>query len=238
VPDDIGAGNPCERAARFKQYCESTNWKDMRCENFIRMVKGCVGDIREIYVSPEGGSVMDVGCSRGGDPAALKEAECKRKGMFAISGGGSPTGICANRNIQPPLGGPDQNVINPSRGDFSMMNLSGKNVSLATDNDLASILKAKKPTLVIFADPDCGYCNEMGNTMKSKNLSSSLSTYDIKIVDVNMNPKLANQFGVTVIPSFFVAKDGKKTDLQAGSMSEKNMQNYLNDNKNGPSSKK
>jgi len=43
---------------------------------------------------------------------------------------------------------------------------------------------------------------------------------------------------LTVIPSFFVAKDGKKTDLQAGSMSEKNMQNYLNDNKNGPSSKK
>lgn len=234
VPDDIGAGDACERAARFKAYCDRTNWKDMRCENFIRMVNGCVGDIREIYVSPEGGNVMSVGCPSAGDPASLKDMECRRRGMFGISGGDGPNGICANKNIQPPLGGPDQNVINPSRGDFSLMNLPGKNVSLATDSDAANLLKSKKPTLIVFADPECGYCNDLGNTLKSKNVNATLANYDVKIVDVNMNPKLANQYGVTVIPSYFVAKDGKKNDLQAGSLGEKEMLNYLNENKNGP----
>jgi thioredoxin-like negative regulator of GroEL len=58
------------------------------------------------------------------------------------------------------------------------------------------------------------------------------------IVDVNMNPMLAQEYGVEIIPSYFVSKDGKKSNMQAGAMDEKSMTNYLNENKKGTSLKK
>jgi antitoxin component YwqK of YwqJK toxin-antitoxin module len=234
--DDIGNGDVCQRMENFKNYCNHTQWKDLRCEEFIRFNKKCAGDIRQIYVNPEGGSLMNTGCKLGGDPAALREAECKRKGMIARPGGNEPGGICANKKVEPVMGGPDQRVINPTRGDFSIPSVSGVNIELADDGDEASLLSSTKPTLVIFADPDCGFCNEMTKTLTSKSVSTSLSAYDVKFVDVNMSPKLAQKFGVEIVPSYFVAKSGKKSTLQAGAMDEKSMTNYLNDNKSGPTS--
>ncbi len=235
TPEGIGAGDPCERAERFKAYCDATQWRDLRCEDFIRMIKGCAGDVREIYVNPEGGGVTDVGCSSSGDPARIREAECKRRGLISMPGG-SGGGMCASKKVEPVMGGPDPRVINPTRGDFSLLSSGMSNVRLIDDSQSkSSVLNSKKPTLVVFTDPDCGFCNSLSSKITSKNVSNALSGYDIHLVDANMSPKLLQEFNIKAVPSFFVAKSGKQSTVVAGDVTEQQLVNYLNDNKSGQS---
>jgi hypothetical protein len=109
---------------------------------------------------------MNVGCAQGMDPAAARALECKRRGMISMPGGNDPAGLCATRKVSPPMRGPNANVINPTRGDFSVFGSSGLKFLMIGDNESSKILSTSKPTIVIFSDPDCGYCTEMAMTME------------------------------------------------------------------------
>lgn len=79
----------------------------------------------------------------------------------------------------------------------------------------ADVLKADKLTIVDFWAPWCGPCLQLGPTIDA--LSKE---YEGKVnvgkLNVDENPKISVDYGITSIPCVLFIKDGKVVDKQIG----------------------
>lgn len=76
-------------------------------------------------------------------------------------------------------------------------------------------VQGKDVALIDFSAGWCGPCKMLAPVLEevSEEMSEDAAFYNI---DVDENPDLAQQFGVTGIPALVVLKKGKKADMQVG----------------------
>ena len=79
----------------------------------------------------------------------------------------------------------------------------------------AEVLKATQPSVIDFWAPWCGPCIALGPT-----IDALAKEYDGRVkvgkVNVDENPNLSIEFGVTSIPCVLFIKDGQVVDKQVG----------------------
>jgi thioredoxin 1 len=103
-------------------------------------------------------------------------------------------------------------------------------VKHVTDNDFEqSVLKAGKPAFVDFWAPWCGPCRLIGPIVEEL-APSYQDRAVIAKVNVDDNPGIAQQFGVTSIPTIMMFKDGKLVDRAVGAMPKGELQKFIERN--------
>jgi hypothetical protein len=88
-PAPDGTGATCaERQARwerFKTHCERSNWREFRCEQFLRLVNGCV-DVTTILPTPEGDATCTGRTTEDERRRVAAARECAKRSMIAMPG--------------------------------------------------------------------------------------------------------------------------------------------------------
>jgi thiol-disulfide isomerase/thioredoxin len=64
-----------------------------------------------------------------------------------------------------------------------------------------------RPRVIAFTATSCGPCN----TAKPYLIQVEAAGVEVQIVDIDQNPDIARQYGVTSVPTFFVYVCGRKT---------------------------
>lgn len=80
------------------------------------------------------------------------------------------------------------------------------------------VLKSKSPILVDFFATWCGPCQMLGPVLER--IGNSRAEFDIAKVDVDQAQELAIKYGVEVVPTIVIFKDGKVMNKIEGFMSE------------------
>lgn len=116
----------------------------------------------------------------------------------------------------------------PSGERFAMGD--SQQIQHVTDNDFEqSVLKAGKPAFVDFWAPWCGPCRLIGPIVEEL-APSFQGRAVIAKVNVDDNPGIAQQFGVTSIPTLMMFKDGKLVDRAVGAMPKGELQKFIERN--------
>ncbi|NLG05357.1 MAG: thioredoxin [Clostridia bacterium] len=70
-------------------------------------------------------------------------------------------------------------------------------------------------TVVDFSAAWCGPCRMMEPVLEelSKEMDGKVSFYNI---DTDSNPKITTEYGVSMLPTLIIMKDGEKQELQIG----------------------
>ena len=86
------------------------------------------------------------------------------------------------------------------------------------ENFEAEVLKATQPVIVDFFATWCGPCRMVGPLLEE--IAEENENIKVVKVDVDQDPDLAIQFGVTSIPLLIVMKDGKIVNQALGARSK------------------
>ncbi len=72
----------------------------------------------------------------------------------------------------------------------------------------ADVLTAEKPVIVDFWAEWCGPCRKLGPILDDISIQYA-DKVDVVKVDVDANPAIAAEFGITSIPAVYLFKDGE-----------------------------
>ena len=100
-----------------------------------------------------------------------------------------------------------------------------RDVATAPTGFAPVVLKSDVPVLVDFYADWCGPCQRLAPILEDL----ATETPDARIVKVNVdqNPNLASQYGISAIPSLKVFKNGSVVDQVAGLASKSQLQSLL-----------
>ena len=83
-----------------------------------------------------------------------------------------------------------------------------------------------KPVLMDFHAEWCGPCKRQGPILEDlkKKLGDS---FELKKIDVDQNMELAQKYGIQVVPTLIIEKDGKVIQTLEGVTSAEALEGYL-----------
>lgn len=86
------------------------------------------------------------------------------------------------------------------------------------DNFKTEVLESERVTLVDFFATWCGPCQMLAPVLEK--ISNSRADFDIAKIDVDQLPDLAVEYGVEVVPTMVIFKNGKVMNKFEGFKSE------------------
>jgi thioredoxin 1 len=99
---------------------------------------------------------------------------------------------------------------------------SGNTTDVTESNFDSVVLASQQPVLVDFSATWCAPCRSMEPVIDELAAEYKGRAVVAKI-DIDRDPKLARQYGVTAVPCFVVFKSGKAVDRQLGATSKKQL---------------
>ena len=103
-------------------------------------------------------------------------------------------------------------IIEPSHNKKEKENMSAVNINSA--NFDVEVMSSDRPVLLDFWAPWCGPCRMVGPIIEE--IAEEHSDIKVGKVNVDEQPELARQFGVSSIPTLVVMKKGRITNQAMG----------------------
>jgi thioredoxin 1 len=100
-------------------------------------------------------------------------------------------------------------------------------IHLANDN-LNEVLN-NNIVLVDFYAEWCGPCKMLGPILET--LANELNDVSIVKIDVDTNPKTAEQYGIMSIPALILFKNGKPVSIKQGFQSKEMLKKWIEENR-------
>ena len=97
--------------------------------------------------------------------------------------------------------------------------------TLTKDNFVSEVLEAKTPTLVEFWAPWCVYCRRIAPVLDR--LAVKEGFVAIGKVNVDEQPELEETYGVSVIPTLFLIKDGQPGEKLVAPSSQAQIEEFV-----------
>ena len=100
---------------------------------------------------------------------------------------------------------------------------------LNSDEFKKEVIESERAVLVDFFATWCPPCKMLAPVLER--IASSRAEFDIVKINVDENPDLANKYGIDVVPTMVVFKDGNPTSRISGYVEENKiielMSNYI-----------
>lgn len=99
-------------------------------------------------------------------------------------------------------------------------------VKVVTDDTFETeVLKSKKPVIVDHWTPWCSPCLMMAPVFEE--LSKEMTNVNFCKLNVDENPRVAQEYEIRSIPTFLIFKNGKVIDAIVGGMSKQEFKKKL-----------
>ncbi len=99
-------------------------------------------------------------------------------------------------------------------------------ISLTKTNFEAEVLKSGKPVLVDFWAPWCGPCRMLAPIL-AEIAEEKADKIKVGKVNVDENPELAAQYGISGIPAMLLFKDGKVAATSVGFKPKPELESFI-----------
>ena len=100
-------------------------------------------------------------------------------------------------------------------------------VKLTKENFDKEVMQSDKPVLIDFYADWCGPCQMMGPVVEE--ISNEVSDAKVCKLNIDEEMELAQQYGVSTIPSLLFFQNGKVVNTLVGARSEGEYQQALNE---------